>query len=53
MRPFIHLSRYSKIWYIDTDRESGTPYPGTYWTGYGSLPEAMEAALAARIAEPA
>ena len=53
MRPYIRFGRYSKRWYVDVAREDATCHAGTQWTGYDTLPEAMEAALEARIAEPA
>lgn len=53
MRPFIRFGQYSKRWYVDVARDDGTCYPGTQWTGYRTLPEAMDAAIAAHSPEPA
>lgn len=52
MRPFIRRDRFG-YWMVDVARDDPTLYPGTAWGGYDTLPEAMDAAHLARIAEPA
>jgi hypothetical protein len=53
VRPFVRRSRADGYWYVDTSADDSTPYPGTAWGGYDTLPEAFAAALAAKIMEPA
>lgn len=53
MRPFVRFGRFSRRWYVDRGRRSYGTFPGTAWIGYGTLVEAMNAARAAYVPEPA